>query len=242
MAPRRTTPLFATIILVVVALSSAGHASPWRDFEDALYTAYGDYRVALFQTNQKNKAATEAALSNFEAKWSALAVKHRTTPPPQYGDDPKWAETLATVDNILAQAKSETAAGDLPKAHETLEAIRDQLGHLRARNGIITFSDRMNAYHAKMEHMLQPSYLGFGAAGLPTVREDTAVLAHLAEDAVRNPPKGVVENPEFKTLASALVDSIQVVKLSLQKNEAPTVEAALKALKKPYSQLFLKFG
>ena len=34
-------------------------------------------------------------------------------------------------------------------------------GELHIRNGLYTFSDRMNTYHAKMEHVLGNDYQGF---------------------------------------------------------------------------------
>jgi hypothetical protein len=41
--------------------------------------------------------------------------------------------------DLLNQAKTQSAADDLPKAHETLEGIREALGSLHARNHVETF-------------------------------------------------------------------------------------------------------
>jgi hypothetical protein len=162
-------------------------AGPVADFERDLTAIYAHYRAALFQTNQNNKAATEKAIADFEAGWTRVVLARRASPPPQYADDPKWTETLGKVDAVLIQAKADMARGELAKAHETLEAIRDLIGYLHLRNGIVTFSDRMNAYHEQMEHLVEGSW-PVDADGLGKLREETAVLAHLAAELERFKP------------------------------------------------------
>jgi hypothetical protein len=57
---------FSRHLLIGVAslamLAAVAMAGPVNDFETALAGTYAQYRVALFQTNQNDKAATEQAL------------------------------------------------------------------------------------------------------------------------------------------------------------------------------------
>jgi heme oxygenase len=92
-------------------------------------------------------------------------------------DDAKFASTLAEVTSVAKKAHAAISKGDLADAHEILEKIRDLLGDLRSRNGIVTFSDRMNAYHEAMEHILTKPYEGYDAKGwrtyLPPLEAET---------------------------------------------------------------------
>ena len=191
-------------------------------------------------TNAGKPEAAVKAVDAFQQKWDALAAANSSAPP-QYADDPAYGETLAKVAAIAKSAAGEVAAGKLPEAHETLEAIRFQIGGLHERNGIVGFSDRMNAYHAKMEEVLTSDYSGFDAAGLGALREDAAVLAYLAADIKAHPPVEA-SDPAYKPLLDGMIDSVAKLAAAAKSGDAAAAKAALGGLKVPYSKLFLKFG
>lgn len=223
-----------------IATASGAMAGTYADFERALTAAYAPYRAALMQTNQKDKAGTERSLAAFEAAWTKLMESYRAAPPPQYADDPHWQQTAAAIDQIISSAKSETAKGDLAKAHDVLEAVRDRLGELRARNGVITFSDRVDAYHERMEHILMAKYAG--AEGSATLREDAAVLVHLSGLVERYVPAGLKDNAEFRESIAAMMASANALLNAARIGDAAAIEKALKGLKPAYARLFVKFG
>lgn len=225
---------------LIGALTQAVQAGPVADFETALRQAYGDYRVALFATNSGDAAKSQGAIDGFKAKWTALAEAN-TTPPPQYADDPDYRATLERVGEILGEAGAQAGEGRLAEAHETLEAIRDEIGALHERNGVVGFSDRMNAYHARMEEILARDYGGFDAAGVGMLREDAAVLAYLAAQIADHPP-AEASDPAYGPLLSAMRDSATAL-VEAARNGTPDAAAkAVAGLKVPYSKLFLKFG
>ncbi len=229
----------AAAALTLVFIGSA-YAGPVADFETAMRSAYADYRGALFQTNAGKPDAAVQAVAAFKEKWAALGAANSSAPP-QYADDPDYAATLAKVASITDKAAAEVAAGKLPEAHETLEAIRFEVGGLHERNGIIGFSDRMNAYHAKMEELLGKDYSGFDAAGLGSLREDAAVLAYLAADIKTHPPVEATD-PAYGKLLDGMTDSVTALETAARNGDAAAAKAALDNLKVPYSKLFLKFG
>jgi soluble cytochrome b562 len=246
LAPRQTLQLFlliAAVLGTVLAITPATRtlAGPVADFEAALRTAYADYRAALFHTNSKNADATMKAIAAFEEKWSALSKKY-ASPPPQYADDPKWAETLAKVKFIVDHAEVVAAKGDLAEAHEMLEEVRDVIEALHLRNGVIGFSERMNAFHLEMEHVLTRKYDGFSAAGLGELREDTAVLAYLAGELKKFPPAEAAGSAEFGNGLQALFDALAAVQSAARAGDAAKAKDALARVKPAYSKLFLKFG
>ncbi len=227
----------AALTLVFAGSASAGS---FADFEVAMRGAYGDYRAALFTTNAGKPDAAVKAVAAFQQNWAALMAANPSAPP-QYADDPAYAETLAKVAAIADSAAQEVAAGTLPKAHETLEAIRGEIGGLHERNGIVGYSDRMNAYHARMEEVLGKDYGGLDAAGLGTLREDAAVLAFLAADIQAHPP-AEASDPAYGKLLDGLMASVTALQDAARAGDAAAAKAALGGLKVPYSKLFLKFG
>jgi hypothetical protein len=231
--------LFSLLLAFATTTALAG---PVRDFEEAFRDAYADYRAALFMTNSKDAAASAKALTTFQQKWSAIAARWGASAPPQYADDPSWPQVLAEVKRILNEAHAAVQAGKLAEAHEVLEAFRDLFGALNARNNVATFSDRMNAYHAKMEEVLLGDYGGFNEEGRLRLAKDIAVLDHLAGDLARNGPAQAKDSMEFKSLLGALRASIAAVQAELGSGTATAMKQALTGLKPAYSRFFLKFG
>lgn len=230
---RKITMLSCIVIFVGAPFALA---NSFRQAERQVETAYADYRAALYQTNQRDVAATERAISSFRAKWSALVADWRATPPPQYADDPMLVETLGTVARLAEQSAGQAALGDLAGSHETLEGIRDALGELRARNGVIAFSDRMNAYHELMEHVIGHAYDTPAA-----LAEDAAVLGFLAGQIGANRPSSA-DSAAFEAAFGALKASVDALRQAVRSGDAPRIEQARRALKGPYSRLFLRFG
>lgn len=232
-------PLAAALALTLM-LAGAAAAGPVARFEADVRAAYGDYRAALFQTNSGNKEGAAKAVAAFRAAWAALVAANPEAPP-QYADDPGFAASLATVAAIAEQASAEVAEGKLAAAHETLEPIRDEIGALRSRNGIIGFSDRMNAYHAWMERVLADGYDGLSPAGMGRLREDAAVLAYLAADVAAHPP-AEAEDPAYGKLLAGMTGSASALVDAARAGDAAAARAAIEGLKPAYSKLFLKFG
>jgi ribosomal protein S20 len=234
---------FIVLALCAMALAaSPTTAGPFSDFEEELRDAYAVYRAALFQTNKKDKVASEQTVKQFSAAWGALAARWGKQPPPQYSDGPGFAGTLVEVKSTIEKAHEAIAKGDLGDAHEILERIRDLLGDLRSRHGIITFSDRMNAYHELMEQILTKPYGGYDAGGLRELHEDAAVLAYLYRSLERHPPVKAGASPEFVQALSAVKTSVEALLASVRNNDSAAAKQAVQRLKQPYSLLFLKFG
>jgi hypothetical protein len=162
-------------------------AGPFGNFERDLRDAYGQYRTALFQSNSGNRDATGQAIEALAQKWAALGSTWGEDPPPQYLDDPAFRDTLAAVSTVIDQASQEITAGDLPKAHITLEGIRAELGELHNRNGITSFSDRMNAYHARMEEILALDLANLPEGGIAVLQDHAAILTYLSQDIAGHP-------------------------------------------------------
>ncbi len=207
-------------------------AGDFKDFEVDLRSAYASYRAALFMTNTGKTSESAKAVTGFSAAWKALQAQPT---PPQYEDDPAYVQTMQSVMDIAARAAEEVKAGALAQAHETLEAIRDEIGSLHIRNGLFSFSDRMNAYHARMEKVLgAPNMTGDMAA------KQAEVLEYLLIDLKMHPPTDA--DDAFKALIIGVGKSIEKLKAAAETGDASSLKAAIGGLKPPYAKLFLKFG
>lgn len=228
--------------LAVLALTLPAQAGPIADFDTAYDAAWANYRQALFATNSGDAAASAAARTALSDQWSALIEAWEATPPPQYADDPGFADTLEQVAWLINKSSGQIVEGDLHGAHVTLEGIRAELAALHERNHIETFSDRMNAYHGVMEQVLASDLTTLDAAGIDRVQEQAALLAFLAKDLLSAPPPAYWDNPEFGALSEAFQASVTAFQDAARSGDPRAIRAAAKGLKKPYAKLFLTFG
>jgi hypothetical protein len=219
----------AIAALLPVGLWSPAIASDFTSFEAAMRIAYGDYRTALFMTNMGKASESAKAISKFSAEWTAL--KDRPAPP-QYADDAHYGETMSAIVTIASTAGEKITAGALPEAHEALEGIRDEIGDMHIRTGLFGISDRMNAYHARMEEVI-----GKPDMSPEEAHQEAAVLDYLLSDIATHPPAEADDS--FAALVASVQDSIAKLESA---GDAAAVRSAIDGLKAPYSKLFLKFG
>jgi hypothetical protein len=221
-----------TVVVAGLLWSGTALAGAFSDFEAQMRNAYGDYRIALFTTNSGDPSKAAAALAKFDEAWSRLSAGPT---PPQYEDDSRFAETMKAVSDLSRKAREEVGAGALPKAHETLEMVRDEIGDMHLRAGLYTISDRMNAYHKQMEKVIGDKAIDARRAG-----EDAAVLSFLIDDIIAHPP--VPADPAFQSLAADAKASVEKLASAAEAGDMGAIKSAITGLKPAYSKLFLKFG
>ena len=210
---------------------------------DAMQLAYAPYRAALFRTNGKSQPEAQQAIGQAQHAWKGLAERFAARPPAPYDRDADFAGTLGKVDAVFSKAAVEIGAGKLPEAHETLEAARDLMATLRQRNGVVVFSDHMNAYHAEMERLLidGPGLLA-GPQGVEQLTAQSGVLDYLARQLRAQAPAALLGNAEFEALLKDVEMSVRNVKKAALDRDATAIKDAMSKVKAPYSKLFLKFG
>lgn len=223
-----------------LSVAAPAFAGPIADFNAAYGGMYARYRAALFQTNAGDPETAAKAMKGFAAAWGDFAATYADTPPPHLSEDAGWSATVQDVTRALTAAQAEVLAGSLPQAHETLEHVRDILGDMHARNSIETYSDRMNAYHAEMEHVLAIDPAHPDAPAM--LREKAAVLDYLARDLLASPPSDAAGNAEYEAMASDFAASVAAFLDATRTGDVARIRQAMMGLKKPYARLFVKFG
>lgn len=156
-------------------------------------------------------------------------------------DDPDWSATIDEVSGFLAKAGDDVQKGDLAASQATLEGVHEAFVALHTRNGIETFSDRMNAYHAAMEPVLGIDMDNLDDAAVQGLHEQAAVLAYLAQDVLAALPPGATESAELAALASAFQASVDQFVAAARARDAEAIRTAVAGLNVPYSKLFPKF-
>lgn len=230
-------------LLAVVGLFTGLNALAADPVTEAINQAYGPYRAALFRTNSKAQAESEQAIAQAQQAWKSIIERFASRPPIPYDGDAAFSATLNEVASVYEQAAVEISARKLPEAHETLEKARDLMAELRRRNGVIVFSDHMNAYHAEMEHLLQQGgALTTAPQGMLALAERVGVMAYLAGKLRSEAPKPLLNDAEFGAALQALEASVAALRKSVMSQDAAAVRDALGKLKGPYSRMFLKFG
>lgn len=235
------TSWIAIALAAATWLPLATHAAD--EATDAIQAAYAPYRAALFRTNSGAQRESEQALASSRKAWQEVMQRYARSVPSPYDRDPSFGPTLAKVDAVYTRAQGMVEAGKLADAHEALEEVRDLLAHLRARNGVITFSDHMNAYHAEMEEVLQQGPRALQEPGGTTqLLEQVAVLGYLANRLREAAPAALAEDTEFVAMHKAVDGSVTALRTALRRQDIEAARKALEALKQPYSRMFLKFG
>lgn len=240
---RRLTTAFRTLALAAAASAMATPAMAADAVTDALQKAYVPYRTALFRTNSKAQAESEQAIAQARLELRQVQERFASKPPAPYDRDPAFDKTLQEVAAVLAQSETQIRDRQLSHAHETLEAVRDLLSGLRQRNGVVVFSDHMNAYHEQMETLL-----GSGAKlldapqGWQKLAAHTGTLQYLAARLRSQAPAALADDAEFKTGVQAVEASVNALTQAVFGQDAAAAREALGKLKGPYSRLFQKFG
>lgn len=210
---------------------------------DAVQVAYAPYRAALFKTNAKAQAESEQAVVDARAQFRAVSARYARNPTVPYDRDPEFAATLAKVDEVLARSEAQIRARELSKAHETLEEVRDLLGDLRRRNGVVVFSDHMNAYHEQMETLVNDGAATLAKpGGMMTLAGQAAVLGYLAQRLKSEASTTQARDAEFSGLIDAVLASVNTLHAAIARQDEAAVREAIGKIKPPYSRLFAKFG
>jgi selenocysteine lyase/cysteine desulfurase len=241
-APSASRPVLRALALC--ALLGASVATQAADaVTDALQQAYAPYRAVLFKTNMGTQAEAQQAMDQARAAWAAIGQRYGAQVPAPYDRDTGFAATLAAVNTIYADAAAQIAKQQLPQAHDTLEAVREQLAALRHRNGVVVFSDAMNAYHAQMEVvMLDGPKMLAGPKGVIVLAGAVGALDHLARGLAPQASADVANNPEFQAMLRVVRGSVDTLQDAVRSQDPAAIRQAIGQLKGPYSKLFAKFG
>jgi hypothetical protein len=207
--------------------------------------AYAPYRAAVSYLHTGNPGLGALALDAMAARWAALCDRYRGAAPGPFAKDPDWQASLDAITEGIAAAQAKIAAGDLKAAEAALKPIRGLMGDLRRRNGVITHSDRVDAFSAAMETMWvyrrNPPDMADPEA-LAALTEQAAALRRALEDVAVEPPEKIAADPQFQRLIAGSFKSIATIDRSIEARNQEFLISALRELRSSEQLLWMNFG
>ncbi|MCG6929398.1 MAG: hypothetical protein LJE64_02485 [Desulfofustis sp.] len=236
--------IIAVCLMLGLASLSGAAENPFVQFNADVEKAYAAYRKALFQTNKNDAAKSAEANDSFIRQWQQIRQTYGSSPPQVFSSDLKWESTLSAVEEIAQNSADQIRQGNLAEAHETLEAIRDELTDLRKRNSVIVFSDHINNYHRVMEALLTGGFTPntIDEPAVSRIQGQLAVLNYLAGAIRENAPQAYRENQQYQQLEKGLFESLAALKTAVESKDPAAMSKSINMLKPAYAKLFLNFG
>ncbi len=235
----------AVALFVALALPAAARAGETAAFLEASADAYAPYRGAMAYLHTGNDGLATLALDAMAARWAALCVRFRDPPPEAFATDPAWQASLDGITGRIAAARAKLEAGDAEGAETALMPIRAALGALRRRNGIVTHTDRIDAFSAAMETMwvhrrTLPDMTD--AETLAALEEQARSLRRALDDVAAGPPERTAADPQFQRLIAGSFSSIATIDRSIEMRDPNKLISALRELRSSERLLWMNFG
>ena len=215
------------------------------EFLTASAEAYAPYRGAMSYLHTGNAGLAALALDAMAARWAALCDRFRTQPPAAFAEDPVWRASLDGITGRIETARARLEAGDAQGAAAALAPIRAALGDLRRRNGIVTFSDRIDAFSAAMDAI-------WVVRRKPPDMADPQAAAALAAQARRlrraleavaaGPPEKIAGDPQFQRLIEGSFKSVATIERAIEARDQALLIGALRELRSSEQLLWMNFG
>lgn len=235
-----------TLVLYLAVATNPAWASNLSSFNAAVAAAYDHYRAAAFYLRTGNPAVAGFELAEAAQRWSDAVMPFAKTPPDAFADDPAFAADLADIMARLGKADALLASGgDAESAADMLDPIRDRLAELRRRNGVIVFSDHVDAANAAMDRLWvyrhePPDWADPAARAALTGA--TAVTIHLYDRLRELAPPETAENAEFQRIMKGALASLAGLWEQIQLADEERVISYLRELRSFDRILWLQFG
>ncbi len=216
-----------------------------QSFDDALEAALGPWRAASWYARTGNSGVAALEAEEFQARWRALVAQF-ATPPDPFGRDPAWSETLRGIDGAAGSAVDALGRDDAATGARTLRQIGEALSDLRARNGVVGFSDQVAKYRDAVDRLsdlslddrLDPARI----AALRSLTERTAEAVAALE---RNVPSRWRADHAMEGLLRQNREGVAALVAALTRPDIPStleIVGLIGVVRANYNLLFLRFG
>lgn len=219
-----------------------------QSFSDALDEALSHWRASVWYSSTGNSGVASLEVTEFAAQWRALAEKTRGAPPPPYMGDAQWNGFL---DQVSAQADGASEAlsrDDLAAGRQSLREIGASFAGLRARNGIVSFSDHVARFGEIVEalHDLAERRGTLDEARRVLIRATAVQGAVAVVQLSASAPKKHYDDPEFQRLLTQNRDGLTALMAALVRQEPPPdayeIAGLISVVHANYNILFLRYG
>ncbi len=242
---RNRNSVLALALLVALLWPAAARADATAAFLEASAEAYAPYRGAMSYLHTGNAGLAALALDAMATRWAALSDRFRDQPPAAFAEDPAWRTSLDAITSRIETARTRLEAGDAQGAAAALAPIRAALGDLRRRNGIATFSDRIDGFSAAMDaiwvHRRNPPDMADPQA-LAALAEQARTLRRALEAVAAGPPEKIAGDPQFQRLIEGSFTSVATIERAIETRDQGFLIGALRELRSFEQLLWMNFG
>ncbi len=242
---RNRNSALALALVAALLWPTATRADATAAFLEASAQAYAPYRGALSYLHTGNAGLAALALDAMAARWAALCDRFRDQPPAAFAEDPAWQASLDAITGGIETARAQLESGDTAGATAALAPIRAALGGLRRRNGIVTFTDRIDAFSAAMAtiwvHRSKPPDMADPQANAARA-EQTRTLRRALEAVAAGRPEKIAGDPQFQRLIEGSFKSVATIERAIEARDQALLISALRELRSTEQLLWLYFG
>jgi hypothetical protein len=237
-------PFLLAALLAGSARAQTGDV-PHAAFLDAKQDAYRYYRSAWFYLRTGNVDLAAMELSIFVTGWDEIRERFAEAPPGPFAGDPLWRSDLAEIGTLAADAMAALEAADAEAARDSLAPIPRVMAAMRARNGVVTFSDTVEDLGTAMEGLWR-------YREAPPDLDDEAVRTELDEGTAQlraafgrvrdEAPDEVAFDDRFLRLVADSDAAVDRLEAALQARDQTALINALRELRSFERLLWLNFG
>jgi hypothetical protein len=242
---RNRNSALALALVAALLWPTATRADATAAFLEASAQAYAPYRGALSYLHTGNAGLAALALDAMAARWAALCDRFRDQPPAAFAEDPAWQASLDAITGRIETARAQLESGDTAGATAALAPIRAALGGLRRRNGIVTFTDRIDAFSAAMAtiwvHRRKPPDMADPQTTAALAEQARALLLALLDVATEAPEK-IAGDPQFQRLIEGSFKSVATIERAIEARDQALLISALREIRSSEQLLWMNFG
>ena len=235
----------ALALIAALLTPAAARADETAEFLAASAEAYAPYRGAVAYLHTGNPGLGALALDAMAARWAKLCDRFRDQPPAAFAQDPAWQASLDGITGRIETARAKLEAGDAKGAEATLKPIRGLLGDLRRRNGIVTHSDRIDAFSAAMDaiwvHRRNPPDMADPEI-LATISEQAGALRRALKALATEAPEKTAADSQFQRLIEGSFVSLGTIDRSIEARDPALLISALREIRSSVQLLWMNFG
>ena len=233
------------LAVVLLLLPVAAFA---QSFSDELEAALAHWRASVWYSSTGNAGVAALEIDEFATQWQALADKTRGSPPPPYMGDANWNGFLRDIATRAEAASAALGRDDLAAGRERLKEIGAAFAGLRARNGVVGFSDhvaRLGEIVAALRG--QSDWRGpLDDATRVVIRATTVQAAVMVVQLSASAPKATYDDPEFQRLLSQNRDGLTALMAALTRldpwPDGYEISGLISVVSANYNILFLRYG
>lgn len=232
----------AILLLLLPFMASA------QSFVESLDQALSHWRAAVWYSSTGNAGVASLEAAEFATQWQALAEKTRSAPPPPFMGDKKWDELAGQVSTQAEAARDALGRDDLAAGRQSLREIGASFAALRARNGIVGFSDHVARYGEIVAalHDLAERRGKLDEARRVLIRA-TAVQGSIAVVQLgASAPQRHYDDPEFQRLLGQNREGLSALLAALVRAEpapdAYEIAGLISVVHANYNIFFLRYG